>query len=421
MTNDDHNEEKLDAIETIKKKLTGKELNYDEILNLMDSIAKKRLGTILETYFAAAGFSEGFTDEELFYLTKAMVETGNKLKFSGIVADKHSIGGLAGTRTTLIVVPIIAAAGFKIPKISSRAITTPAGTADVMECLCRVTFEKEQVEKMVNEIGGCIIWNDKMGIAPADDELIRIEAPIGIESYDKFIVSIMAKKIAAGATHLVLDIPVGPTMKIRHEKDVKVVVEKFQMIADKFGIKLDPYVNQAKEPAGAGIGPFLEAFDSIQVLEQLPNRAFKLEEKAIQLAGRLLNLCYKDAHVKKDGFDEAKKILQSGEALKKFRQIVQAQGGRYDVSSLGLLDPMQSRPLLSDRSGIVTDVNNYHINTLAKILGAPKDKQAGIYILKKIGEPITKGEPLANLYAHDTYHIREAIETAKDFPLFEIK
>jgi len=420
MNDDQSKDSNLLAIDAIKKKLTGKELNYEEILNLIDSIAKKRLGTILETYFAAAGFSEGFTDEELFYLTKAMVETGSRLKFDGIVADKHSIGGLAGTRTTLIVVPIIASCGFKIPKISSRAITTPAGTADVMECLCGVTFEASQVEKMVNEIGGCIIWNDKMGIAPADDELIRIEEPIGIESYDKFIVSIMAKKIAAGATNLVLDIPIGPTMKVKTQKDANIIVQKFQMIASKFNIRLDPYVNIATEPAGFGIGPFLEAFDSIQVLEQLPNRAIKLEEKAIELSGRLLNLCYKDAHIKKDGFEEARIKLQNGEALKKFRQIVQAQGGRYDISSVGLLDPMQAKPLLCKKSGIISKINNYHLNTVAKILGAPKDKQAGIYLLKKTGAQVKKGEALANFYAHDSHHINEALDTAEDFPIFEI-
>src|SRR5687767_3237800 len=123
-------DEKNLALEAIRKKLVGKRLSYKEIYAVMDEISNNRLGDVLTTYFVASGYSEGFSDDELYFLTKAMVETGEQLKFSGIVADKHSIGGVPGTRVTMILVPIIAAAGFKIPKSSSRAITTPAGTAD---------------------------------------------------------------------------------------------------------------------------------------------------------------------------------------------------------------------------------------------------------------------------------------------------
>ena len=104
------------AINAIRKKLIGEKLTYKEIYSIMDQISHKKLGDVLTTYFAASGFSKGFSDEEIYHLTKAMVETGQKLTFRGIVADKHSIGGIPGTRTTLILVPIIAAAGFQIPK-----------------------------------------------------------------------------------------------------------------------------------------------------------------------------------------------------------------------------------------------------------------------------------------------------------------
>ena len=194
----------LKALDTIKKKLVGKTLTYKEIYNLMDEISHKRLSDVLTAYFVAAGFSEGFTPDELYYLTKAIVKTGTELKFDGIVADKHSIGGVAGTRATMIVVPIIAAAGFKIPKTSSRAITSPAGTADVMEVFANVTFTPEQITNIVNKTGGCIVWGGHLGIAPADDVIIQVEEPLSFESMDKVIVSIMAKKIAVGANHLIL-------------------------------------------------------------------------------------------------------------------------------------------------------------------------------------------------------------------------
>ena len=175
----DHNEgEEQRAINAIRRKLIGKKLTYREIFSIMDQIAKQRLGDVLTTYFAASGYSKGFTKEELYYLTKAMVETGEKLHFKGIVADKHSIGGVPGTRTTLIVVPIVAAAGFIIPKSSSRAITTPDGTADDMEVLSPVTFSKDEIYKIVKKTNACIVWGGSFNIAPADDVLIQVEKPL---------------------------------------------------------------------------------------------------------------------------------------------------------------------------------------------------------------------------------------------------
>src|SRR5690348_14888818 len=184
------------ALESIRRKLVGKTLTYKEIFAVMDEIAHNRLGDILTTYFAASGYSKGFSNEELFYLTKAMVETGEKLHFSGIVADKHSIGGVPGTRTTLIAAPIVAAAGFTIPKSSSRAITTPDGTADDMEVVSRVEFTRDEIYRIVKKTNGCIVWGGSFHIAPADDVLIHVERPLMFESFDKIIVSIMAKKVA---------------------------------------------------------------------------------------------------------------------------------------------------------------------------------------------------------------------------------
>src|SRR3990167_2098918 len=325
----------LEALSAIKKKLLGKSLNYREVFSLMDEVASQRLGPVLTTYFVAAGFKEGFSNTELFYLTKAMAETGSKLHFKGIVADKHSTGGLAGTRTTMIVVPIVAAAGFKIPKNSSRAITTPAGTADTMEVLAPVTIGLKKIERIVESTGGCIVWGGHLGLAPADDIIIQVEAPLAFESFDKIIVSIMAKKIASGATHLVLDIPVGKTLKIYHFKDAEVIGEKFKVLAKKFNIKISIDINQALEPAGHSVGPTLEAVDVLKVLEQKPDRPFMLEAKALRLTGKLLNLCLEN-HGKKsknNGEEMAREILLSGRALSKMREIIKVQGGNPEVAS----------------------------------------------------------------------------------------
>lgn len=411
----------IKAIKTIQKKLLGKELSYQEIYNLMDEIGKEQLGDVLTTYFVAAGFTGGFSTDELYFLTKAMVETGVKLHFKGIVADKHSTGGVSGTRTTMILVPIIAAAGFTIPKTSSRAITSPAGTADVMEVLARVTFTPKKIEKIVEDIGGCIVWGGHLGIAPADDVIIKVEEPLSFESYDKFIISIMAKKVAVSTNHLVLDIPVGPTMKIRHFADAEKVAKKFADLGKKFKMKVSCDINETHEPAGYGVGPALEARDVLYVLEQKVDRPLKLEMKALRLAGKLLDLCYADKKIKKDGEEEARRILTSGEALKKFRQIVHAQGGDEEISAAKFKIKSHKIEIKTIYSGKIKSINNFNLNTIARILGAPQDKFAGVSLVKKTDQKVVKSETLMEFYSTNRYHLEEARVTLKNFPIYEIE
>ncbi len=411
----------IHAIKSIQKKLLGKKLTYQEIYNLMDEIAHQRLSDVQTAYFAAASFKEGYSIEELYHLTKAMVETGTKLHFDGIVADKHSTGGVAGTRTTMIIVPIVAACGFKIPKVSSRAITTPAGTADVMETVASVNFTPKQIEKIVNEVGGCIAWNGYLGIAPADDVLIRVEEPLSFESFDKIIISIMAKKVAVGANHLILDIPVGKTMKIRHFADAEDIEKKFKALGKRFNIEIVADINETLEPAGRGVGPALEARDVLYVLEQKPQRSLKLEAKALRLAGKLLDICFADAKINKDGEEEARRVLGYGLALKKFREIVHAQKGNGQISSENFKIKSHKLEVAANHSGKIKGINNYNLNTIAKILGAPQDKFAGIYLLKKLDEITERKEPLLIFYATDKYRLKEAEATFKNFPIYEIE
>lgn len=411
------------AIDAIKKKLVGKRLKYDEIFSIMDEIAREKLSPVLTTYFAAAGFVEGFSDEELYFLTKAMIETGPKLKFTGIVADKHSAGGVAGTRTTMIIVPIIAAAGFQIPKTSSRAITSPSGTADTMEVVSPVTFTIPQIQHIVGKVGGCIVWGGHMGLAPADDILIQVERPLAFESYDKIIVSVMAKKVASGANHIIIDLPVGPTMKIQHFKDAEMIAKKFELLAKKFKVKMIFDINEARQNAGRGIGPVLEARDVFQVLEQVPERALALESKALRLAGKLLTLCYSDKKGKQniDGEIVAKELLSSGKALSKMREIIKAQGGHPDVVSSKLLPAKNQYEIRSMKKGMISSMNNREISVICKVLGCPVDKRAGMFLNRKLEEKVDKGDILATLYSSDNYQLKEAVETLKVMPVYTIE
>ena len=416
-------EKKQLAIEAIKKKLTGKSLSYNEIFAVMDEIANQKLGPVLTAYFAAAGFAGGFSNEELYHLTKAMVATGPVLHFKGIVADKHSTGGVAGTRTTMILVPIIAAAGFQIPKTSSRAITSPAGTADTMEVLAPVTFTPKQIEHLVEKTGGCIVWGGHLGLAPADDIIIQVEQPLAFESFDKIIVSIMAKKIASGSTHLVLDIPVGPTMKIQHFKDAELIERKFTFLAKRFGIKVVVDISEIRENAGRGVGPILEARDVLQVLEQDKDRPLALEEKAIRLAGKLLTLCFEDSRGSKGliGEDIARDMLLSGKALVKMKEIVASQGGNPDITSHNLKPARHVYEVKSKHSGHVHAINNQEITVISRILGCPMDKTAGMFFNRKLDESVDRNDILCTLYSSDKWRLSEAVETLKNVTIYSVE
>nr|MBP9719098.1 thymidine phosphorylase [Candidatus Levybacteria bacterium] len=404
----DKTQQTREALDAIRKKLLGEKLSYKEIFAIMDQIAKKSLGDVLTTYFAASGYSKGFTDQELYYLTKAMIETGDTLHFPGIVADKHSIGGVPGTRTTMIVVPIVAAAGFTIPKSSSRAITTPGGTADDMEVLAPVTFTKQQIYEIVEKTDGCIVWGGSFKIAPADDILIKVEAPLLFESYDKILVSIMAKKIAFGSNHVVIDLPYGKTVKVHRLIDAKVLAQKFEGLAKKFEIKLKVLIHKTDEPAGRGIGPILETREALRVLEQTPTRPLDLELRSLHLAGNLLDLCLIDSpkqlqHEIKEkygnGIGWATSLLQNGQALQKLKDIIKAQGGKEHITSEQLKPGKYSYAILASQSGIIQNINSKHLTVIAKILGAPLQKGAGIYLHKKSGEEVKKDALLYTIYS----------------------
>ena len=423
-------DEKNYAINAIRKKLLGKNLTYREIFAIMDQISQKKFGDILTTYFAASGYAEGFSSQELYYLTKAMVETGEKLEFKGIVADKHSIGGVPGTRTTPIVVAIVAAAGFKIPKSSSRAITTPDGTADDMEVLAPVTLTKKQIYEVIEKTNGCIVWGGSFKLAPADDIIIQVEKPLLFESFDKVLVSIMAKKIAFGSNHVVIDIPWGKSVKVHNLKDAQELGKKFVFLAKKFKIKLKPLIHRTDEPAGKGIGPILEIRESLRVLQQTKNRPLDLEIRAVNLASNLLDLCLQDSskELRKEikdiygnAYGWAIELLQSGRAFEKFKEIVKAQGGNPNIDSDSLKLGKYSFEEKADKGGIVNELNSKNITSIAKILGAPKQKGAGIYLNKKIGDKIHKDDILYTLFSENVYNLKEGKESLVNFPIIKYK
>ncbi|MFA5051456.1 MAG: thymidine phosphorylase [Patescibacteria group bacterium] len=408
------------SIEAIRKKLLGESLSYEEMRSIIYDVVHHKLSNVEITYFVASSFIKEFSNKELYFMTKAMAATGEVLKPDAkVVADKHSVGGVAGNRTTMVVIPIVASCGVFIPKTSSRAITSPAGTADTMEVLAPVHLTFEQIQKVLAKVGACLIWGGSFRLAPADDYLIRVSHPLMLEPLDKMVVSIMAKKVAMGVTHLVVDLPYGPSVKILSKKSALEVKRKFEYLAKQFAMKIDVVMTATYEPVGRGIGPSLEARDVLRVLQQKDYRPADLEKKSIGLAGRLLELCGKAR--RGTGHMMAAEALTSGRAWKKMQAIIKAQGGKQKIDSEDLTQSAIRQRFHAPYNGQVTEVDDQMVDEIARTLGAPHDKLAGIYINKMLGQKVRRGERLFTLYGSNDDRIALALEALKGKKIFTIK
>ncbi len=382
------------SMDAVRRKIAGGRLQIDEFRAITRDIVENRYSRTEMAAFLVASVQNGLDREEILSLTRAMTETGERLRWDAtLVADKHCIGGIPGNRTTMLVVPIVAAHGLLIPKTSSRAITSPAGTADTMSVLAQVDLGPEKMHEVVRQTGACLTWGGNAHLAPADDILISVERPLGIDSEGQMIASILSKKLAAGASHLLIDIPVGPTAKVRHMNQALHLRKLFEFIGDRLGLHLEVVISNGSQPIGRGIGPALEARDVMQVLNNAPHAPDDLREKSLYLAGRILEF---DPDVRGgQGFHLARDILESGRALKKMEAIIDAQGAVKTVPS--------SAPLTVDicatKSGVITAINNYQLARIARLAGAPMDLNAGVDLYKKLGQEVKQGEPLYRIQA----------------------
>lgn len=383
----------LDSLSHVRSLIYGNQLGESAFHAIIGDIVDGQYSDIHLSSFLTACAARPLAHKEVLALTHAMVEVGDRMTWpAGIIADKHSVGGLPGNRTTPIVVAIVAACGIIMPKTSSRAITSPAGTADTMETLAPVELSTEHIRRVVEREGGCIVWGGAVNLSPADDILIRVERAIDLDSEGQMIASILSKKIAAGSTHLVIDLPIGPTAKVRSAEAAKALSEGLASAGDSFGLKTRVISTDGSQPVGRGIGPSLEARDVLAVLKCDPDAPKDLQQKAIALAGALLELA--EAAAPKQGEAAATEALASGRAWAKFQRICEAQGGirKPPVSR-------QQRPVLADQSGRIHAIDNRKIARLAKLAGAPDDKAAGVDLHVRIGDVVEEGQPLCTVHA----------------------
>ncbi|MBP2297717.1 thymidine phosphorylase family protein [Azospirillum picis] len=383
-----------ESFELVRAKVGGAALTENELAAIIRDVTGQRYSKIEIAAFliACASF---MTTAEVLGLTRAMIAAGSRLSWDGPgpVTDKHCIGGIPGNRTSMIVVPIVAAHGLPIPKTSSRAITSPAGTADTMEVLANVDVPVERMQALVREAKGCLVWGGHVRLSPADDILISVERPLAIDTREQLVASILSKKVAAGSTHLLIDIPVGPSAKIRTAGEAVRLRKLFEHVGDRLDLTLEVAITDGSQPVGRGIGPVLEARDVMAVLRSDPAAPADLKDRALLLAGRILEF---DSAVRGGaGIRRAREILESGAALAAMERIMAMQGPPPAVARLGSL----AAEIAAPADGTVAALDCYRLARIARLAGAPNDKGAGIDLLRKVGDPVRRGEPLYRIHA----------------------
>ena len=388
----------------IRNKLLGRKLTYEEILEIIRDMVKGNLSEIEITSFVTALHSFGLDLDEATSLSLAMVETGNTLKINrSPIVDKHSIGGVPGDKTTLLVVPIVASCGLTIPKSSSRAITSAAGTADRAETLMPVNLSIEEMQEVVEKTNGCIVWGGSLYLAPADDIFVRVERPLSIDPL--LLPSIMSKKKAAGANFLVVDIPCGRGTKVKTIGEADLLAKDFIELGRRLKIKVQCAVTYGEQPVGYAVGPALEAREALSVLMG-KNLVLDLIDKATDIAGILFGMTGKE-----NGKELAVESLRSGRAERKLREIIEAQGGDPEVKLEDIEVGDKRFTVRSDRDGYVLWIDNSSLVDVARLAGAPKDKGAGLVLHRKVGDRVGKNEPLFTIYAERNIKLQRAIDS----------
>ncbi|MCK4491035.1 MAG: AMP phosphorylase, partial [Candidatus Altiarchaeales archaeon] len=398
------------SVHFIKKKMDGSPLSEGELYSVIQDIASNNLTATELSAFVTAGYIRGYCMDEVVALTKAMVETGQKIDFGDDIVDKHCIGGVAGNRTSMLIVPIIAAAGLTIPKTSSRAITSPSGTADTMEVLAEVEFGIDELKEIVNEINSCIIWGGSVNLAPADDKIIRVEYPLSMDAEGHLLASVMAKKVSVGSDYLLIDIPIGKGAKIEDTEKANDLAHKFISLGDNLGISVECVVTDGGSPIGSGIGPGLEARDVLLALEN--KGPVDLIDKSVELAGNILELSKKIEKGK--GRALAESILRSGKAKEKMREIIEAQNGDPDITPEDIQVGEKQQTIEAKNKGKIRYIDNKLISRIARAAGAPRDNGAGIYMHITVGDSVKVGDPLFTLYSKSGSRLKDSVELTEE-------
>ncbi len=394
----------IESLRHVRAKIYGHRLEDDGLQAIVSDVAAGLYSDIEIAAFIAACAGTRLDSTETIALTRAMIAVGERLCWNNsLVVDKHCVGGLPGNRTSLIVVPIVAAFGLIMPKTSSRAITSPAGSADVMETLTEVALDVPAMRHVVEREGGCIVCGGDIHLSPADDILIRVERPLDLDSEGQLVASVLSKKAAAGSNHVLIDIPVGASAKVRSKEAARKLSELLMTVGHAVGLTVRTIISDGAQPIGRGIGPALEARDVLAVLQRDPSAPVDLRERALSLAGAVLE--FSAGVTAGTGEQLAREILQDGRALVKFLAICEAQGGLRTPPVAHY-----THAVTAGYYGRVGQIDNRRLARVAKLAGAPRDPAAGLELHTPLGTSVATGQPLFTVHAESPGELAYALE-----------
>jgi pyrimidine-nucleoside phosphorylase len=415
-----------------------------DYMNMNDIIYKKREGGKLtkeEIEYFVNGYTEGnipdyqisallmaiyfkkMDKEETYQLTNAMKYSGDVVDLSGIKGikvDKHSTGGV-GDKTTLVVAPIAAACGVPIAKMSGRGLGFTGGTVDKMESIpgFQTTIEAEKFMNLVNTIGLSVI-GQTAHIAPADKKIYALrDVTATVDNMSLISASIMSKKLASGSDAIVLDVKCGDGAFMQKFEDACELAEWMVDIGNSDGKKTVAVVTDMNQPLGKAVGNSLEVIEAIETLKG--NGPEDITELSLTLAGIMI-FAGGLAESREEGHKMAEKVLENGEALKKFIQFIEGQGGNAEIVNNYSLFPQHTctKNILCDQDGYVSKISARAIGLASQHSGAGRatkedtiDLSAGIYLQKKVGDKVAKGEVLATVYGTDEEKVTRSVEEAE--------
>ena len=400
----------MNTVSLIKKKRDGYSLSEEEIFFIISNYTIKKIPDYQISAFIMACYLKGLNKKETSSLTRAMLASGKIIDLSNIEGkkvDKHSTGGV-GDKTSLIIAPIVAAAGVNVPMISGRGLGHSGGTLDKLETIpgFKTNLSLNQYKKVIKECGAVLIGQTK-DIAPADKLLYSLrDVTATVESIPLITGSIMSKKLAEGIDGLVLDVKVGSGAFMKSLKNANELADSLISTAKSFNKKVIAFITDMNQPLGNYIGNWLEVYESVKVLQGkvVPD----LNEVSVNLSGAMIYLGGKAGSIK-EGIKISEELLKNGKAYDKFLQIVSHQNGNtFFLENLEKYPSAKySESIHSDKNGYLEKVDNYVIGMSALELGAGRktkedkiDFAAGIIFHKKIGDRIKKGEEIAKIFTN---------------------
>lgn len=396
-------------VDLIQKKKNGETLTKEEIDFMITDYVAGKIPDYQMSAMLMAIYFNGMENEELAAFTLAMRDSGDLVDLSpieGIKVDKHSTGGV-GDKTTLIVGPIVAACGVPVAKMSGRGLGFTGGTLDKLESISgfRIDLSAQEFFETVKKTGISVIGQTG-NLAPADKLLYALrDVTATVDSIPLIAASVMSKKLAAGSDKIVLDVTTGSGAFMKNTRDAKNLAKHMVAIGNHAGKETVAILTGMEEPLGFAIGNNMEVKEAIEVLKG--DGPEDVKEVSVALAGMMLSLGLENVS-HSQGKRMAKKALSSGQAFEKFKEMVQAQGGdiRYVEHPEFFERDAFEGEVLAAEDGFLSGMDTEKIGVAAGLLGAGRetkdsviDMSAGIYLEKKIGDTVKKGEPIAICYA----------------------